>query len=76
MYTKRDDVTSWKANSIGLPPDQNVNKAVELTYLSTNILLEDIHENFCLHTLAGNSVINNIRYTNFYGCNIGKGLFS
>jgi hypothetical protein len=31
------DITLEQANSSGMPPDQKVNKAEELTYLSTNI---------------------------------------
>ncbi len=33
----QNDVTCWQVNSTGMPPDQKVNKAEKLTYLSTNI---------------------------------------
>ncbi len=39
------DVTQGQANSTGMPPNQNVNKPEELTYLSTNIWLKKCTEN-------------------------------
>ncbi len=35
------DITWGQTNITGMPLDQNVNKAEELTYLSTNIALND-----------------------------------
>jgi hypothetical protein len=34
----KNDITWGQANSTGVPPNQKVNKAEELTYISTNIV--------------------------------------
>ncbi len=39
-YLSNNDITWVQANSTGVPPDQKVDKAEELTYPSTNIALD------------------------------------
>jgi hypothetical protein len=37
-YLGKNGITWDQANSTGMPPDRKVNKAEELTYISTNIV--------------------------------------